>query len=199
MTSTGGPYVADPELADLFALMLESNEARRAVEWGDDLREVILRPVDTDAINAEIQRLRNRKEKLDTLEDKRARLPDFESEMRRLEENLEATRVELAELESEIKAADVELKESRRKESAFQDALDDLRNLGRPGRHPLPGRDRTRDPSRTPRSTPESTMTPTIADRSSNRSSSPNVTDLMTRFKRGRGSADSPKPSSKPS
>lgn len=88
VTATGKSYVDDAELADLFAFLLESNEARWVVERGDDLREFIMRPVDTDVINAEIQCLRNRKDELDAeldaLEDERARLPELESEKRRL-------------------------------------------------------------------------------------------------------------------
>lgn len=67
------------------------------VERGDDLRELIMRPVDTDAINAEIQRLRGRKDELEAAE-------------------------------TEIDEADADLEESRRKESVFQDALEDLRD-----------------------------------------------------------------------
>ena len=131
VVATGDPYVDDPELVDLFAFLLESNEARLAVERGDDLRELIMRPVDTEAITAEIQRLRNRKDELDAeidaLEDQRDRLPELEQEQHRLEEKLTETREELEAVEDEIDEADADLEESRRKESAFQDALDDLR------------------------------------------------------------------------
>ncbi|ELY73431.1 kinetochore-Ndc80 subunit SPC25, partial [Natrinema pellirubrum DSM 15624] len=61
----GDPYLDEPELADLFAFLLESNEARRAVRSGDDLREIIMRPIDTDEIEAEIDRLEAEKRDLD--------------------------------------------------------------------------------------------------------------------------------------
>ena len=48
----GSPYSADGEYVDLFVSLLEDNPARRAVERGEDLRDVIMRPVDTDAIDA---------------------------------------------------------------------------------------------------------------------------------------------------
>src|SRR6056297_2182841 len=54
--TSGDPYLDDPELADLFAFLLESNEARRAIARGDDLRGLIMRPIDTDEIQAEIER-----------------------------------------------------------------------------------------------------------------------------------------------
>ena len=132
VTATGDTYVEEPELVDLFAFLLESNEARRAVERGDDLRELIMRPVDTDAINAKIQRLSTRKDELDAeleaLEDERSRLPELESEKTRLEEKLGETREELEAVETEIAEADADIEESRQKESKFQDALDDLRD-----------------------------------------------------------------------
>ncbi len=55
VTTSGEPYLDNPELADLFAFLLESNEAHRAVARGGDLRNLIMRPVDTDAIQVEIE------------------------------------------------------------------------------------------------------------------------------------------------
>src|SRR6056297_3993976 len=57
LQTRGDPDRDEPELADLFAFLLESNEARRAVRSGDELRETIMRPIDTDEIEAEIDRL----------------------------------------------------------------------------------------------------------------------------------------------
>jgi len=64
--STGGePYIEDAELADLFAFLLETNEARQAVAQANDLRELIMRPIDTDALQAEIDQLESEKRDLD--------------------------------------------------------------------------------------------------------------------------------------
>ena len=57
VTTDGTPYLDDPELADLFAFLLESNEARRAVVGDDELRKLIMRPVDTDEIQSRIDGL----------------------------------------------------------------------------------------------------------------------------------------------
>jgi hypothetical protein len=46
----GEPYLEAPTLADLFAFLMESNEARRSVTNIDDLRGIIMQPVDTDQI-----------------------------------------------------------------------------------------------------------------------------------------------------
>lgn len=50
IVSEGDPYLDDPTSADLFAFLLESSEARRAVANSDDLRELIMRPVNTEEI-----------------------------------------------------------------------------------------------------------------------------------------------------
>jgi len=55
VVTDGDPYLDDPELADLFVFLLESNEARRAVELTENLRELIMRPVDTAAIEDQIE------------------------------------------------------------------------------------------------------------------------------------------------
>ncbi len=61
----GNPYLDDPQLADLFAFLLESNPARRAVVRDDDLRELILRPVDVEEIEARISQLQAEKRSID--------------------------------------------------------------------------------------------------------------------------------------
>ena len=78
----GDPLLEDTTIADLFAFLLESNEARRAVAQGGPLRDMIMESVDTDEINAEIDRLEDEKRDLDQrlaeladLDDERPDLP----------------------------------------------------------------------------------------------------------------------------
>lgn len=108
----GEPYLEQSQLADLFAFLLESNEARRAVVRDDDLRELILRPVDVDEIEATIERLQAEKREIDeelselsaaerereSLEEERARL---ETKLESAEEAVEAARESLSEEETE--------------------------------------------------------------------------------------------------
>ncbi|MDL5360774.1 archaea-specific SMC-related protein [Halalkalicoccus sp. NIPERK01] len=108
----GEPYLDQSQLADLFAFLLESNEARRAVVRGDDLRELILRPVDVGEIEATIERLQAEKRGIDeelselsaaerehgSLEEERARL---EHELESVEESLTEAREALADEDSE--------------------------------------------------------------------------------------------------
>jgi chromosome segregation ATPase len=121
----GDPVLDDPELADLFAFLLESNEARRAVERGDDLREIIVRPVDTASLRAEIQRLEDEKRDIDSelaqLDDVDSRLANRERRVEELENERESLREELADAREELNDAEPnddagpleELKEAR--------------------------------------------------------------------------------------
>jgi len=49
----GDPYLDDPGLVGVL-YVLERNEARQAVERGDELRELIMRPVDTEEIQRQV-------------------------------------------------------------------------------------------------------------------------------------------------
>lgn len=129
--ANGEGYLDDPELADLFAFLLEENEARRAVARGDDLREIIIRPIDTDKINAEIERLQAEKrqvdEKLEHIEERERKLVDFEQRKTRLETNIEERRARLEELEAEIDKADTDLKTEQEEQAKVKEQLNELK------------------------------------------------------------------------
>ncbi|WP_256403393.1 archaea-specific SMC-related protein [Halorubrum salinum] len=124
----GDPYLDDPELADLFAFLLENNESRRAVARGDDLREIIMRPVDTDQIEAEIRELESEKDDLDDrisgLDQLESTLPDLEARRDEIAAELEEARADLADAQEAIDELDADLEESRSRkeelEAAFQ-------------------------------------------------------------------------------
>lgn len=101
VTFDGEPYLDDPELADLFAFLLESNEARRAVVTNADLRDIVMRPVDADEIRADIRRLRSEKSELqEQIEDRETlgeKLPGLEQQRRTVERDIETKQAELAE------------------------------------------------------------------------------------------------------
>ncbi|OVE83954.1 archaea-specific SMC-related protein [Natronolimnobius baerhuensis] len=115
IVTEGDPYLEDPELAELFAFLLESNPARRAVTTGADLREIILRPVDTDEIEAEISRLTAEKEQLsdelDRLESLKGDLPELERQRTSIEDQIEDKRAELEEVKTAIEEAEAEASE----------------------------------------------------------------------------------------
>ena len=126
----GEPFTDDPEIADLFAFLLESNDARRAVARGDDLREIIMRPVDTGAIQDEIEALEARKREIESELRERDRLredvADLEDEHADLERRIEEKREELVEKREEIETADAELEETRERKADLEAKLTEL-------------------------------------------------------------------------
>ncbi|QKY21785.1 AAA family ATPase (plasmid) [Halolamina sp. CBA1230] len=127
----GDPYLDEPTLAELFAFLLESNEARRAVATNADLRELIMRPVDTDEIESEIDRLQDRREtleaELDAIDDRKGELRELEDRRETLREEIEATKAELEETEAELDAADGDVAARREEQSELEDRLAELR------------------------------------------------------------------------
>lgn len=120
----GEPYTTDETLVDLFACLLESNPARQAVERGDDLRELIMRPVDVDELQTQIRELederRELEERLSTIERQRERLPKLEERRTTLEENLEDIEEQLSARRQEIEAHEADREEA----SAAQDVVE---------------------------------------------------------------------------
>ncbi|WP_181691906.1 archaea-specific SMC-related protein [Natronomonas sp. LN261] len=128
----GEPYLEDPTLAELFAFLLESNEARRAVATNDDLRDLIMRPVDTDEIQRRIERhVRKRNEtetELEELDGLKDRLPSLEEERTRLEAAIEEAKSGLADTEAELEARDANVEQTREEKAELEERLTDLRS-----------------------------------------------------------------------
>ncbi|WP_458189563.1 archaea-specific SMC-related protein [Haladaptatus sp. NG-WS-4] len=128
---SGDPYLDDPELTDLFAFLFEGNEARRAIARGDDLRGLIMRPIDTDEIQAEIERLETERreidERLEEIESEERRLTDLERRREELETEIDEKRSALEAAESELESLGATVKESREEKQEIESKLDDLR------------------------------------------------------------------------
>ena len=131
IATEGDPYLTDATLADLFAFLLESNEARQAVARGDNLRELIMRPIDTEAIQAEIRNLEQEKREVDSeissLDSLDGRLPELEQKRTSLKEQIEEKRAELEEKEREIEEADANVEQTRDDRDELESRLDDLK------------------------------------------------------------------------
>lgn len=127
----GDPYLEDSEVADLFAFLLESNEARQAVTTGENLRDIIMRPVDLDEIQAEIARLESRKDEIDAeieeIEQRKQTLPQLESRQNQLEEELAETRQELTEKEAKIDDVDADVRTQQEEQETLEEKLEGLR------------------------------------------------------------------------
>jgi len=129
----GDPYLDDAEIADLFAFLLKSNEARRAVQSSVDLRDLIMRPVDTEEIQNEIERCQRERdridEQLDEIDSLKQRLPELEERKQELQTQVEEKRAELQELEAEIEDADASVENQREERDELEDTLSELRDV----------------------------------------------------------------------
>lgn len=110
---TGGtPYSSAPELVSPFAFLFPSNEARQAVTPGADLRDLIMRPVNTEAIRSEITALEGKRseiiDELERLDALASDLSDLEAERQTLENRIAEKQESLERVEREIGAIDVE-------------------------------------------------------------------------------------------
>jgi DNA repair exonuclease SbcCD ATPase subunit len=127
----GDPYLEYPTEADLFAFLLGSNEARRAVTNTEDLRDIIMRPIDTDQLQRDIESLLDQRRDVETeleeLDSMKDRLPGLEERRTQLQEDIEETKDELAATEAELEERDADVKESREEKAELEDRLADLR------------------------------------------------------------------------
>jgi chromosome segregation ATPase len=128
----GEAYLDNSELADLFVFLLESNEARRAVETASDLREIIMRPVDTQAIEAEIEKLQSERDdierQLENLRSMRTRLPELEQRRQDLLDEIETKEADLEEAKEAIEEADREVAATRDDRAKLEETLETFRD-----------------------------------------------------------------------
>ncbi|MDS0280741.1 archaea-specific SMC-related protein [Haloarcula onubensis] len=124
-------YASCDELCELFVALTESNPIRQAILAGDDLYDLLMRPVDTAAIRADIRRLRERKDdidaRLDELDAMADRLPGLRTRrdtlaerQTELESTLRAKRDELEALEDDTGDIDSELRDRREERNAVR-------------------------------------------------------------------------------
>lgn len=132
VSTDGTPYLRDAATADRFAFLLGSNEARRAVVAERDLYDVIMSLVDTDAIEAEIERLQSRRtqveRRLDSLDSLDADRRSLESKRDDLEAEIEALEAERDDIEAEIEAEDRTVETQREHQAELDEVLSELQS-----------------------------------------------------------------------
>ncbi|MDS0279815.1 chromosome segregation protein SMC [Halomicroarcula sp. S1AR25-4] len=130
VVGSGSGVLSDPTLANLFAFLLEGNEARQAVVRGDDLREVIMRPVDLAALRREIRDAEQRKaaidDELDAVASLKQDLPDLEQRRATLRDEIEDVRDELRSVEADIDDRTLDAEITRQNKNELETALDEL-------------------------------------------------------------------------
>lgn len=133
VTPTGEGYLDDPDVAELFAFLLETNEARRAVSRREDLRELIMRPVDVESLKSEIERLESKRDqmndRLEAVESRKAELPELERRRNEYRSEMDEKREEIAELESEIDDQSRSVERSRQEREELENKLEELREV----------------------------------------------------------------------
>lgn len=131
VTYSGDPYLEEAEVADLFAFLTELNEARLAIPRGDDLRDIIMRPVDTTAIQTEIRELEQGKRDIDSkiekIESLKNRVPTLRERLTKRQQELEEKEAELEEKEAELESLDKGIEETREEKSEVEEVFEALR------------------------------------------------------------------------
>jgi len=132
VVTDGDPYLDDPTVADLFAFLLESNDARQAVASGQNLRELLLRPVDVEEIQAEIDEGVAEKRRLDTrieeLQSLETELPELEAEREEIADEIDAIEAELAAKRAELDEMDGSVEATQADQNALEKRLEALQS-----------------------------------------------------------------------
>lgn len=127
---SGDTYLDDASIADLFAFLLESNEARQAVASGGDLREIIMRPVDVDELKHKIKQLETKKgdinDKIASIESKKKELPKLEQRRNAIRDQIKKKEEKLATKESEIEQSNRNIEQSREIQEELEEKLSEL-------------------------------------------------------------------------
>lgn len=108
----GDQYCEDPTVVELYGFLLEQNEVRQGVISGVDLREIIMRPIDTSEIDNEITRLKAQKEdikhKQKSIKEKKNRISELEQLIDDRTEELESVKEEKRAVDTELESKDVD-------------------------------------------------------------------------------------------
>jgi DNA repair exonuclease SbcCD ATPase subunit len=106
VSRSGSPYTDDADIVDTFVSLFADNPARLAVTRGDDLRDLLMQPVDIKEIQHRIQTLQTRRSTLQNeikeVEKQENELPALTERKRELKEDIESLEGRIEELESEI-------------------------------------------------------------------------------------------------
>ncbi len=126
---SGTPYTDETELVDLFVALFEQNPIRRAVRAGENVEELLLRPVDTEELESEIETLQAERDRIDErlneIKREQKRLPKLEQERQSLESEFETVTSELESVRERVASFDAEIKSIESAESL----LDELEAL----------------------------------------------------------------------
>ncbi|AGB31735.1 hypothetical protein Natpe_1871 [Natrinema pellirubrum DSM 15624] len=120
---TGQSFSDRSDLIDLFVSLTESNPTRRSIMQDGDLRDIIMRPVDTDAIQRRIEELQSERNRLGqrirTIESELDRRTTLASRKQTVEQELEEKDQEIDDLRERLKEYDAEPEQAEAVEEAL--------------------------------------------------------------------------------
>jgi chromosome segregation ATPase len=123
---SGEPYTENTELVDHFVTLLFDNPIRQITRQGGDLRDLLMRPVDTTEIERRIRDRKQERERVEEqireLERKRERLPNLRDRLSSKQEDLEEVEEDLEAARRAAEKMDVD----RDKASETQNLIDKL-------------------------------------------------------------------------
>jgi len=130
--TTGDSYLKsgsnEARTAELFAFLLESNKARVAVELGENLREVVMEPIDTEEVQKEITRLIDKREKTEEevkeIENLKKRLEELRSKRENLTTERKGKQSELEKAKEEIADAEESIEDIKERRSDLDDLIE---------------------------------------------------------------------------
>lgn len=126
VTASGNQYTDHRKVIDLFVRVLEDNPVRRAVKYDQDLRDILLEPVDTGQIERELHRIAREREtideKIETIEREQAKLPGLEEQLEDLEHERGEVVADIERIQTEIEQFEASEEEAEQAE----DLLDEL-------------------------------------------------------------------------
>lgn len=135
----GESYLTDDQdriCADLFAFLDDVNEIRRAVRDGENLEEVLTRPLDFENIDEQIAELRHEREQAETelerAEEAARKLPSVEERIAQLEDERDQLREERKEFASSAESDQItdtkrdELSDARAERERVQNRIERL-------------------------------------------------------------------------
>lgn len=130
---SGEPMTDNASLVDLFAVLLESNDARQSVSRGENLREVIMEPVDTTEIEAEIRSLQKQRDnlesELESIDEKRDRLEELQRRRSDLETEIEDLSETLEKHERTLEQLDTDRAEAEEEKGVLSERLSELSDV----------------------------------------------------------------------
>jgi predicted nucleic acid-binding Zn-ribbon protein len=121
---TGDPFLEDSTKADLYSFLLTDNEVRRTIQQNGDLYDVLMRPIDTDEIEANITDLQQEQsrieDKLEAAKEAADKLPALEEEKNRLETQREDLKEKIETLNGEIETLEEQAEEASSQEKVSE-------------------------------------------------------------------------------